>query len=218
MCSQARACLCSRTRPRRLGGGVLVAGLLLTQVAVATAQAAPAAAARSSHWVVDIVHSQIGFKVRHLLGRVSGTFTDWYGVILTDDHDWRHGRVNVTIQTKSLTTGNDYRDADLRSPRFFSTDSFPEIKFQGTGMAVGDSTLDIIGLLTIKGVTHPITLRGTYQGLAEDQSGHERIAFEASAILDRRQYGIDWNATVGPNTLIGNEVEITIEMEATRVR
>lgn len=170
-----------------------------------------------THWVVDIVHSQIDFRVRHLVGRVRGTFTNWYAVILTEDQDWRHGRVNVTVQTASLNTGNGIRDADLRSGRFFGVDSFPEMTFLGTGIAASDTTVEIIGLLTIKAHTRPVTLKGTYRGIAKDSSGHERIAFEATVTLDRRDFGIDWNASVGSNTLIGNEVEITIALEAARV-
>jgi len=170
-----------------------------------------------TRWVVDVVHSQIDFRVRHLVGRVRGTFTNWYAVIVTDDHDWRHGKVNVTVQTSSLNTGNNYRDADLRSHRFFAVDSFPEMTFRGTGIAASDTTVEIVGLLTIKGVTRPATFRGTYLGVARDAQGHERIAFEASTTLDRRQFGIDYNATVGQTSLIGNEVEITIALEAARV-
>lgn len=179
--------------------------------------AAPVAPPSGTRWVVDVVHSQIDFRVRHLLGRVRGTFTNWYAVILTEDRDWRHGRVNVTVQTASLNTGNSYRDADLKSPRFFGVDSFPEMTFLGTGIAASDTTVDIIGLMTIKAHTRPVTFRGTYRGIAKDLSGHERIAFEATTTLDRRDFGIDWNATVGSNTLIGNEVEITIALEAVRM-
>jgi polyisoprenoid-binding protein YceI len=170
-----------------------------------------------TRWVVDLPHSQIDFRVRHLVGRVRGNFTNWYAVIITRDKQWKNGRVNVTVQTASLNTGNATRDADLRSPKFFATDSFPEMTFRGTGLAVGDTTVEIPGLLSIKGRTHPVTLKGVYRGIAEDAQSHERIAFEASAVLDRRDYGMEWNQVVGAKTLIGNEVEITIAIEAVRM-
>lgn len=208
-------------RPRA-PAGVIVALLLFGSIGSISAQdSTPASRVPppgATRWIVDIVHSQIDFRVRHLLGRVRGTFTNWYAVILTEDRDWRHGRVNVTVQTTSLNTGNSYRDADLRSPRFFGVDSFPEMTFLGTGIAASDTTVEIIGLMTIKAHTRPVTLKGTYRGIANDGQGHERIAFEASATLDRRDFGIDWNATVGSNSLIGNEVEITIAIEAVRVK
>jgi polyisoprenoid-binding protein YceI len=199
--------------------GVVLAALLAGRIGAAWAQE-PGGAASSTgetRWVVDVVHSQIDFRVRHLVGRVRGTFTNWYAVIVTGNRDWRLGKVNVTVQTASLNTGNAYRDADLRSSRFFGVDSFPEITFLGTGIAASDTTLQIIGLLTIKGHTHPATFTGTYLGIAKDTQGYERIAFEATTTLDRRDFGIDWNAAVGQTSLIGNEVEITIALEAARV-
>ncbi len=167
--------------------------------------------------MVDVVHSQIDFRVRHLVGRVRGTFTNWYAIIVTGNRDWLQGKVNVTVQTASLNTGNAYRDADLRSQRFFGVDSFPEMTFLGTGIAATDTTIEIIGLLTIKAHTRPVTFRGTYRGVAKDAQGQERIAFEATTTLDRRDFGITWNATVGETSLIGNEAEITIALEAVRV-
>jgi polyisoprenoid-binding protein YceI len=183
----------------------------------ADAQANTPAPPGGTRWVVDIAHSQIDFRVRHLVGRVRGTFTNWYAVLLTEDRDWRHGRINVTVQTASLNTGNAYRDADLRSRRFFGVDSFPEMTFLGTGIAASDTTVEIIGLMTIKAHTRPVTLKGQYRGIASDLDGRERIAFDASATLDRRDFGIDWNTAVGGNNLIGNEVEITIALEAVRM-
>jgi polyisoprenoid-binding protein YceI len=168
-------------------------------------------------WVVDVVHSQIDFRVRHLVGRVRGTFTNWYAIIITGNRDWLQGKVNVTVQTASLNTGNAYRDADLRSPRFFGVDSFPEMTFLGTGIAATDTTIEIVGLLTIKAHTRPVTFTGTYSGIVKDAQGHDRIAFEASTTLDRRDFGINWNAAIGETSLIGNQVEITIALEATRV-
>jgi polyisoprenoid-binding protein YceI len=193
--------------------------LLLTAgtVGPAHSQGNTPAPPAGTRWVVDIAHSQIDFRVRHLVGRVRGTFTNWYALLLTEDRDWRHGRINVTVQTASLNTGNAYRDSDLRSRRFFDVDSFPEMTFLGTGIAASDTTVEIIGLMTIKAHTRPVTLKGQYRGIASDADGRERIAFDASTTLDRRDFGINWNTAVGGNTLIGNDVEITIALEAVRV-
>ena len=77
-----------------------------------------------TRWLVDPAHSQVDFRVSHLVGRVRGTFDDWFGVIVTQDDDWTRGTVNVTAQTRSVNTGNPNRDADLRSDRFFAADDF----------------------------------------------------------------------------------------------
>jgi polyisoprenoid-binding protein YceI len=206
--------------PRQAGWLAGVAASLLLSAGMGRglqAQGGAPAATGETHWVVDIAHSQIDFRVRHLVGRVRGTFTNWYAMLLTENRDWRHGRINVTVQTASLNTGNAIRDADLRSQRFFAVDSFPEMTFLGSGIAASDTTIEITGLITIKAHTHPVTLKGQYRGVARDAEGRERIAFDASTTLNRREFGIDWNSTVGGNTLIGNEVEITIAVEAVRV-
>jgi polyisoprenoid-binding protein YceI len=167
--------------------------------------------------VVDPVHSQINFRVRHLVGRVQGTFVDWYGIIVTTDPDWTHGTVKVTAQTASLTTGNAYRDADLRSNRFFAVDSFPQLTFEGTGIVATDSTVELGGTLTIKGHARHVVLTGQFRGVALDPEGHQRIAFDASTRINRRDFGITWTDFVGANTTIGDEVEITIAIEAVRI-
>ncbi len=205
-------------RPPVLVGATLVTWMLAVQPAAAQSVAQPPSAARQSEtkWVVDLVHSQVDFRVRHLVGRVRGTFTKWYAVLVTADPDWTRGTVKVKVQTASLNTGNAYRDADLRSVRFFAVDSFPELTFEGTGIVATDSTVDLRGVLTIKGHSHPVTLSGQYRGIAKDPEGHERIAFDASTLVDRRDYGINWNETVAGNPVVGNDVEITIAIEAVR--
>ena len=108
--------------------------------AAATAQTASqvsvAVPSADTRWVVDMVHSQVDFGVRHLVGRVRGTFDKWYAVLATKEGDWKLGTIKVSIQTASLNTGNAYRDEDLRSDRFFAVNRFPRMTFEGTGFAV----------------------------------------------------------------------------------
>jgi polyisoprenoid-binding protein YceI len=202
----------------------LVARMLAT-VMLAGAQGAAAQTiagvtappAKDTKWVVDMVHSQVDFGIRHLVGRIRGTFTKWYAVLTTKDGDWKLGTVNVQVQTASLNTGNAYRDSDLRSDRFFAVARFPRMTFQGTGFAATDSTVDVSGILTIKGHSKPVVLSGQYRGIAKDGEGHERIAFEATGAVDRRDFGINWNENIAGTDLVGNNVEITIAIEAVRV-
>jgi polyisoprenoid-binding protein YceI len=206
-----------------------LAGRIARSLAALIAVAAPAAAAQAvadistgsppkeTKWVVDMVHSQVDFGVRHLVGRVRGTFTKWYAVLSTEDAGWKVGNVNVSIETASLNTGNAYRDEDLRSDRFFAVSRYPKMTFQGTGFAATDSTVDVHGLLTIKNHSKPVVLSGRYHGIAKDREGHARIAFEATGAVDRRDFGISWNESIAGTELIGNDVEITIGIEAVRV-
>jgi polyisoprenoid-binding protein YceI len=201
-----------------LVGATLVTWMLAVQPAAAQSVGKPPSAARQTDtkWVVDLVHSQVDFRVRHLVGRVRGTFTRWYAVLVAADPDWTRGTVKVTVQTASLNTGNAYRDADLRSDRFFAVDSFPVLTFEGTGIVATDSTVSLRGTLTIKGHSRPVTLSGQYRGIAKDREGHERIAFDASTVVDRRDYGMSYNESVAGNPVVGNEVEVTIAIEAVR--
>lgn len=185
--------------------------------AQAVARASQKPAAGGTKWIVDPVHSQVDFRIRHLVGRVRGTFTNWYGVIATRDQDWSNGTVNVQVQTGSVETGNGYRDADLRSPRFFHADSFPAMVFESTGIVASDSTVEIGGILTLKGHSRHVVLKGQYRGIARDREGRQRIAFDASTVVDRRDYGIGWSELVDSVADIGNEVEITIALEAVKV-
>jgi polyisoprenoid-binding protein YceI len=203
-----------------MAAGSLVA-LMSVMAPAATAQVVSQASvgvpSAEAKWVVDMVHSQVDFGVRHLVGRVRGTFDKWYAVLVTKEGDWRLGTVNVSIRTASLNTGNAYRDADLRSDRFFAVGRYPKMTFEGTGFAVADSTLNVNGILTIKGHSKPVTLSGQYRGIAKDTEGHERIAFQATGAVDRRDFGMNWNETVAGTELVGNTVEITIGIEAVRV-
>jgi polyisoprenoid-binding protein YceI len=206
----------------RLAG--LAAGLaaaLFAAVPAASAQVGSTAASgdgpAGNKWVVDMVHSQVDFGVRHLVGQVRGTFDRWYAVLVTKGGDWKLGTVDVKIQTASLNTGNSYRDDDLRSDRFFAVGRYPEMTFKGTGFAVADSTVDVNGILTIKGHSKPVTLRGRYRGTAKATDGRQRIAFQATGSVDRRDFDMTWNETIGGTELVGNNVDITIGIEAVRV-
>ncbi len=172
-----------------------------------------------SGWRVDPAHSEVGFRIRHLVGRVRGQFTDWEGIIVTRDTDWTHGTVNVTVRTKSIDTGNPARDLDLRSPRFFAVDSFPTMTFESTGLVTStdqSNNFEMSGLLTIKGRTHPVVFKGQYRGLQRDMNGKERLAFDGTAYINRKDYGITWNQVVEAGNLLSDDVEIEISLEAVR--
>jgi polyisoprenoid-binding protein YceI len=206
--------------PFRRPAVVLAASLALAWTAAAQtaipARAPDLPAAPGTKWVVDPVHSQVEFGIRHLLGRVRGSFTRWYGVIATQDSDWTNGTVKVKVQTTSINTGNSYRDADLRSPRFLDAAGFPAMTFESTDITATDSTVVIGGNLTLKGHTRYVVLKGQFRGIGKDKEGKERIAFDASTVLDRHDFGIDYNEMVEGSKLIGDDVEITIALEAVR--
>jgi polyisoprenoid-binding protein YceI len=201
---------------RLLGVALLVAVPAAAQTPAPARRASMVPPTTGTKWVVDAVHSQVEFGIRHLLGRVRGSFNNWYGVIATQDRDWTHGTVNVQVQTRSINTGNGYRDADLRSNRFLATDSFPTMTFESTGIVATDSTVEIGGILTLRGRSRHVVLKGQFHGIGKDQEGKDRIAFDATTKVDRRDFGIGWNEMVEGTKTIGDDVEITIALEAVR--
>jgi len=179
---------------------------------------APARALEPITWQIDPNHSELTFRIRHLVSRVSGTFTSWGGTIVADPERLADGAVDVTIEAASITTRNERRDADLRSPNFFAADSFPKITFKSTHVAVTGSALTVTGDLTMRGVTEEVTLRGEYGGVTgTPEPRRQRIGFSASTTINRLDFGVSWNRAVeGGGVLLGNEVEITINIEAIR--
>lgn len=169
-----------------------------------------------SAWAIDPKHSEVTFRIRHFVTKVRGRFTDWSGTINGDPQDWSTGTVAVVIKAASINTGNDNRDADLRSAHFFSVDTFPEITFTSSKVEVSGESISITGDLTMRGITRPVVLQGNYLGLAPEKP-REKVGFEASTTINRTDYGIIWNRAVeGGGMMLGDEVEISISIEANR--
>src|SRR3954470_14376465 len=117
-------------------------------------------------WRIDKTHSELTFQIRHFMSRVRGTFRDWKGAVaLPDPAKWESATIDVEIQTASVFTDNDRRDADLRSSNFFAADSFPTITFKSTRIERNGDAAKIRGDLTIRGVTKPAVLEGRFLGL-----------------------------------------------------
>ncbi len=182
----------------------------------ATALALPSTArAQAQTWTIDATHSELSFRIRHFVSRVRGTFQKWDGTIVADPKNLSKGSVNVTIDAKTIDTNNERRDSDLRSSNFFAADSFPTLSFKSTKVEANVEKLRVFGALTIRGVTKPVVLEGTYGGVTKDMQGKQRIGFEASTKINRLDYGVSWNRAVeGGGAMLGDEVEITIQIEA----
>jgi len=182
--------------------------------AAATPAATPAAKPGAIQWRIDRSHSELTFRIRHIISRVAGTFGQWEGTITTDPADLSGGAVDVTIRTASITTNNERRDNHLRSPEFFAADSFPEITFRSRSVAVRGDSIQVAGDLTMRGVTKPVVLRGQYLGIT-GAPGKRRVAFEASTKVNRLDYGVSWNrAAEGGGAVLGDEVDVQLVVGA----
>jgi len=189
--------------------------VLLSLVIAAPASLAAQATAALPAWTIDVAHSEVTFRIRHFMSRVSGTFTDWSGTIRADPARWAEGSVSATINVGSVDTRQEKRDADLRSARFFNADSFPTISFVSRSVAQKGDSLTITGDLTIRGVTKPVVLKGAVLGVMPGE--RPRAGFEVTTTLNRLDYGVAWNRVLeGGGTMLGDDVEIRINIEALR--
>jgi polyisoprenoid-binding protein YceI len=167
-------------------------------------------------WKIDASHSDLTFKIRHLVSTVSGTFLEWGGTLHADPEHLAGGSVEVVIQTASITTRHDRRDADLRSPNFFDAAANPTITFKSTRVELHGKTIKLTGDLIMHGVTKPVVLEGEYNG-SMGTGAQQRIGFSVSGKLNRLDWGITWNRAVeGGGMLLGDDVVLEIAISAVR--
>ena len=194
---------------------VRAAALAALVAASPPALAAQAAPAGMPTWSIDVAHSEVNFRIRHFMSRVSGTFTDWSGTIQGDPANWSGGSVTATINVASVDTRQERRDADLRSGRFFAADSFPTITFVSRSVVQQGDSLTVSGDLTMRGVTRPVVLKGLVLGVMPGE--RPRAGFEVTTTLNRLDYGVMYNRVLeGGGTMLGDDVEIRINVEALR--
>ncbi len=173
-------------------------------------------ALRGTTWQVDVDHTTLEFRVRHAgVAKVRGVFRDFEGTLSFAEDGTARGRGSVEVA--SLDTRIGARDEHLRSADFFDVEHHPRLTFRSTAIEVDDGELRVAGDLTIRGITKPVELRGEIVGTGRDDEGNERIGLELDARLDRRDYGLTWNAAVdGGGLLVGNRVDLHLDVSAVR--
>jgi len=172
------------------------------------------ASAQATSWIIDPNHSSVGFTIRHLFSKVPGAFDKFSGTIDYDPANPTAASVKVEIDPASIDTKTQKRDDHLRSPDFFDVAKFPAMTFQSTKVTKGEgNALTAEGNLTMHGVTKPVTLAVMFLG-AGPAMGGQRAGFEATTKIDRKDFGIIWNKTLDSGTLLGDDVDITIGIEA----
>jgi polyisoprenoid-binding protein YceI len=176
----------------------------------------PALTRADDTYKIDPVHSSISFKVRHFFSYVNGGFTKFTGTINVDADHPEKSSVTATIQTASINTGNEKRDGDLRSPDFFDAAKFPEIIFKSKSVKqTGADTGDIVGDLTMHGVTKEITLHAKFLGKGKGMGGHAISGWQVTTDpIKRSDYGLTWSKMVEGTAVLAEDVAVTIEVEA----
>ncbi len=167
-----------------------------------------ATAVPAGKWTVDKVHSSIGFEVEHMVSTFRGRFED-YDAQLAD------GRLVGTVRVASVRVYDENLEAHLKSPEFFDVELHPELRFESSELTIdGDGNVTVEGELTIKGTTKTVTGSGRYVHVAADMAGGERIGLALEATIDRREFGLEWNAPLPKGGFaLGNDVTLVVALE-----
>lgn len=173
----------------------------------------------TGEYELDLAHSRFGFVARHaMVTKVRGHFADFNGTVHLDGSDLSASKVELEIKVASVDTSSEQRDAHLRTNDFFDAETYPTITFTSTVIqSVGTSSFNVSGDLTIRGVTRPVTLEVEFTGAAKDPWGGERIGFEASAVINRKDFGVSFNAPLeAGGVMVSEKVTLEIDIEAVK--
>ncbi len=170
----------------------------------------------TTKWVLDPTHSEIGFKVRHMmLTNVSGQFGEFTADAETEDEDFNTAKINFSAAIKSINTNNEQRDQHLQSPDFFDKDKYPAITFKSSSFVKQDEdTYKLEGDLTIKEVTKKVTLQVEFGGVSKDPWGNTKAGFSLSGKINREDFGLTWNAALETGgVLVSSDVKLHAEIQ-----
>lgn len=167
---------------------------------------------------LDVAHTTVGFVARHaMVTKVRGRFNDFEGKVHIDE-DLSASTISLVIKAESIDTRQEMRDAHLKSNDFLAMEEHPEITFTSTSVElVDDATVSITGDLTIRGVTRSLTFEMEYAGSAKDPFGNLRLGFEGSTVINRKDWGVSWNAALETGGVLVSE-KVTLEFDVSAVK
>jgi polyisoprenoid-binding protein YceI len=171
----------------------------------------------ATKWIFDLSHSSVNFHVRHLMiSKVHGHFANWGGTLVLDEADLTKSQIDVAIETASVNTKDEKRDAHLRASDFLDSEQFPTMTYKSTKITkVSDEEYEVIGDLTLRGTTKPVTLKIEVNGKGKDPWGGIRYGFSAKGSLNRKDFGLHWNAALETGgVVVSEQVELSFEIEA----
>jgi len=169
-------------------------------------------------WTVDPAHSSVGFSVKHLgIATVRGKFDDFEGKLEIGEND-ESARAYGTVKAVSVNTNDAGRDEHLRSADFFGVEQNPELRFESSEVTqLDEDTFEIVGHLTMNGVTKPVTLKAEVQGTETDPWGNERVGLEVTGQLNRGDWNMTFNQALGSgNLLVGEKVRLELDISAVK--
>ena len=169
-------------------------------------------------WNIDPTHSEIQFKVKHLvISTVTGYFRSFNGTLMTEGDDFEGASITFEADIDSIDTNNNDRDTHLKSDDFFNAEEFPKLKFESTSFKnTGGDSYELTGNMTIRDTTKEITLDVTHGGTVEDPYGQTKAGFEINGSLNRKEFGLKWNAvTEAGSVVVGDEVKLHMNVQVT---
>jgi polyisoprenoid-binding protein YceI len=178
-------------------------------------------AAFGAKYNIDAAHSEVGFQVTHLMiSKVKGRFTKFEGNFEFDEKKSELKGIDVKVEVPSVSTDNAKRDEHLNSDDFFASKKFPQMSYKGDKVEFkAGKPVKILGSLTMHGVTKPVALEVEYKGTITDPWGMERVGFSASAKINRKDFGLNFDKKMDKGGLVvGEEVTITIDGEAVKAK
>jgi polyisoprenoid-binding protein YceI len=170
-------------------------------------------------WSIDPLHSEVLFKVKHLvISTVTGSFKTFSGTITSEDDSFENAKIQFNIDVKSIYTNQEQRDAHLKTSDFFEADTYPEIKFQSTSFKkVDDENYKLIGDLTMRGVTKPVELNAEFGGSEKDQHGNTKYGFEVTGKINRKEFGMTYNAlTEAGGLALGEDIKLIANVQVVK--
>jgi polyisoprenoid-binding protein YceI len=185
-----------------------------------------AGAVSAAEWKIDRTHSSIGFQVRHMVvSKVPGNFTDFTGTVQAEPTadgqiDLAKAQVSMTVQTASINTENENRDEHLKSADFFDAATHPELTFTSTKIVPLDGgKFQLVGNLTMRGVTKEVTFDGEFNGVVTDPRGNTKAGFSARGSINRQDFGVSWSKALDNGGLVvSDNVDIIIELAVVQVK
>lgn len=167
-------------------------------------------------WNIDPTHSEVQFKVKHLvISTVTGSFGSYNGRIEADGDDFENAKATFAADIDSISTNNEDRDQHLKSDDFFNAEAHPQLKFESTSFEkVGDGEYKVTGELTIRDVTKEIELDVVHGGTVTDQYGQTKAGFEVEGIINRKEFGLTWSAvTEAGNVVVDDKIKLQLNVQ-----
>ncbi|MBD1366040.1 YceI family protein [Mucilaginibacter sp. ZT4R22] len=171
--------------------------------------------ATATKWVLDPMHSEVQFKVKHLvISTVTGSFKTFEGELTTESDDFEGADVSFSLDVNSIDTNQEMRDGHLKSAEFFDAETYPKISFKSTSFTKDGDDYKLTGDLTIKDVTKPVTLDVEHGGVAGDFYGNTKAGFEVTGKINRKDFGLVWDGvTEAGSVVLGSDIKLIINVQ-----